>query len=92
MFYSESTLTGIFQEIIIAARTGDYSSVSTLLQKSVVLLQNELKKHPLKDTSLSKLSYSLETIASMQQMQNWVALADILEYEFIPLWKTLAKG
>jgi hypothetical protein len=91
MFYSETTLAGILQEIVIAARTGDYSNISTLLQKGVIILQNELKKNPLKGIDLSKLSYSLETITAMQQMQNWVALADILEYEFIPLWKSLVK-
>ena len=89
MWYSETDSTGILSEIVTAARTGDYSNISTLLNKGVIAIQEDLKKGPVDEKNLKKISYSLETIIAMQQMQNWVALADILEYEFIPLWNTL---
>ena len=38
------------------------------------------------------MTYSLETLAQMQQMKNWVAFADILEFEFLPLWKRISDA
>jgi hypothetical protein len=89
MFYTEATMEGIFLEAAIAARTGDCATVSTLLNKGVLTLQDELKKYHFRGEELKKISFSLETITMMQQAQNWVALADVLEYEFIPLWKSV---
>jgi hypothetical protein len=91
MVLSETTSAGILTEVVKASRTGDYSAISTLLNKGVITIQAELKTFPVKETDLSKISYSLETIVFMQQMQNWVALADVLEYEFIPLWNSLRR-
>ncbi|HEX2958648.1 MAG TPA: hypothetical protein VHO70_17565 [Chitinispirillaceae bacterium] len=89
MFYSETTLEGIFLETVFAARTGDITTVSTLLNKGVLLLHEELKKNEYRSEDLKKIIFSLETITMMQEAQNWVALADVLEYEFIQLWKSL---
>lgn len=89
MFYTETTLEGILSEAAFAARTGDCATVSTLLNTWGMVLQNELKKYRFGHEELKKISYSLETITLMQQAQNWVALADVLEYEFFPLWKSI---
>lgn len=93
MWYSETdSTTGILGEVVKAARTGDYSTISTLLNKGVIAIQEDLGKVPIDGETLKNILYSLETIVAMQQMKNWVALADILEYEFIPLWNTLKRG
>jgi hypothetical protein len=41
---------------------------------------------------LSKITYSLETLYMMQKERDWVAFADVLEFEFIPLWKTMVSS
>ena len=82
---------GIMEDIVKAARTGDYSNVSSLLNQALQILQHELSKGIIAPDGISKLAYSLETLTAMQQMQNWVAFADILEFEFIPFWKSLQK-
>lgn len=72
--------------IITAARTGDYAQTASLLNRFLQQLQQELAKGYITADGISKINYSLETLFSMQQMENWVAFADILEYEFLPLW------
>lgn len=91
MFYTETTLEGILLEAAFAARTGDLTSVSTLLNTGMIALQDELKKKHFAGEELKKISFSLETITLLQQTQDWVALADVLEYEFIPLWKSISE-
>ena len=75
--------------IIRTARTGDYARTASLLNRFLQNLQQELSKGYIADDGLSKVTYSLETLLSMQQMENWVAFADILEYEFLPLWRSI---
>jgi hypothetical protein len=75
--------------IVAAARTGDYAGAARLLNTMLQQLQKELSKGHVAAGSLSKITYSLETLLAMQKMENWVAFADILEYEFFPLWKEL---
>ncbi len=89
MFYTETTLVGVLSEAVFATRTGDVSMISTLLNKGVLLLQDELKRCGAGSEELKKVAFSLETITMMQQAHNWVALADVLEFEFIPLWRSI---
>ena len=76
-------------EIIGTARTGDYARTASLLNRFLQHLQQELSKGYIAADGLSKVTYSLETLLSMQRMENWVAFADILEYEFLPLWRSI---
>ena len=78
--------------IVLAARTGDYSTASRLLNHLFRILQEELSGGRVSAENLSKLTYSLETLMAMQKMENWVAFADILEYEFVPLWKRIGAA
>ena len=78
----------LFERIIRAARTGDYGRAASDLNILLANLQVELSKGAVSAEKLSKLSYSLETMMAMQSMENWVAFADILEYEFMNLWET----
>lgn len=92
MFYNETSIEGVLSEAAFAARTGDYSTVSSLLNTSGIAIQGELKKCQLGHDELKNISFSLETITFMLQTQNWVALADVLEYEFLPLWKSTVES
>ena len=78
----------LFERIIRAARTGDYGRAASDLNILLANLQVELSKGAVSAEKLSKLSYSLETMMAMKSMENWVAFADILEYEFMNLWET----
>jgi hypothetical protein len=92
MFYTQTTLEGILSETAFAARTGDSTMVSTLLNTGVIVLREEFQKYRLGRDELKKISFSLETITLMQQTKDWVALADVLEYEFLPLWKSITES
>ncbi|MBN1757068.1 MAG: hypothetical protein JW863_02050 [Chitinispirillaceae bacterium] len=83
-------ITGFIPVIVNAARTGDYAQTASHLNRFLQKLQQELSKGYIAADGLSKLTYSLETLLSMQRMKNWIAFADILEYEFLPLWRELA--
>ena len=78
--------------IVAAARTGDYAGAARLLNLLLQQLQKELSKGRFAAGTLSKITYSLETLLAMQKMENWVAFADILEYEFLPLWQSIGAG
>ena len=85
------TIPVLIPVIVATARTGDYAQTATLLNRLLQKLQQELSKGYIPAAGLSRITYSLETLMSMQQMENWVAFADILEYEFLPLWLDLAE-
>lgn len=76
-------------DIITAARTGDYAGTARLLNRLLQRLQVEISKGYIGATTMTKITYSLETLLAMQQMNDWVAFADVLEYEFMPLWKNV---
>lgn len=75
------------QEIVFAARIGSIAEASSLLNQLLGHLQRYLTNTNNAQGRFSKIFYSVETLGQMQAMQNWVAFADVLEYEFIPLWK-----
>lgn len=77
------------QTIIAAARTGRYAQTASLLNQLLQLLQKELSGGYLSVKEIGTVTYSLETLAEMQQMENWVAFADIIEYEFLPFWQKI---
>ena len=78
----------LIHQIVTAARTGDQAGSARLFNRFLQLLQQEIVRGTLGKEGLSKVSYSLETLLGMQQMEDWVAFADILEFELLPLWKT----
>jgi hypothetical protein len=83
-------MIGLLQEIADLARTGDYADAALKLNQCIVLLQTHLQysaASPGIRKYGSKINYSLETMFLMLKNNDWVALADIIEFEFIPLWK-----
>jgi hypothetical protein len=78
--------TDIIQAVIAAARTGDIANASSLLNTAIRHIQAGLSKGKIGVEGISKISYSLETLLMMQKQGDWVAFADVLEYEFLPLW------
>lgn len=81
-----------FNYIVDSLRSGDYSNASSRLNETLQLLQTQLKERKVAPQLLQKLLISLETLFLMQKMEDWVAVADILEFEFISIWKDLMQS
>lgn len=79
----------LIKDLIVALRTGDYGNASSYLNELLQSFQNSLHKGNCEDSKLKKILISLQTIFFMQKMEDWVAVADLIEYEFIGLWKDL---
>ena len=90
MFYEKNDIFIVMRKMIVSARTGDYGAASSEINQFLLLLQAELSKGRISAAALSKITFSLETIVEMQKSGDWVAVADVLEFEFIPLWKGLS--
>jgi len=89
MTNDSASIITLFRSCAAAARTGDYGQASSILNTSLASLQKRLSGGSYSADDLNKLSYSLETLSLMQQQENWVAFADILEYELITLLQEL---
>lgn len=70
------------KKITREARCGDYGQAASDINVLLQLLQCELSKGYIRSDELSKVTYTLETLMEMQKKGDWIALADILEYEF----------
>ena len=77
------------EAIVRFARTGEYGNAASALNQCLPEVQKKLVGLHDPD-SARKIAYSLETMMIMQQQKDWVAFADVLEYEFIPLLKSAA--
>lgn len=78
--------------IVRAARLGDYGDAARDLNKCLVLFQGaqqEMARIP--KPLLDKFDYSLETIFLMLKNKDWVAVADIVEYELTAIWREISK-
>ena len=88
MTTNQTDIYGQLFEIVKCARTGSYeraTSMASLCLKDIKKLISE--PGPYSDESMQRLSRSIESLFAMQHNLDWVAFADILEYEFIPLWR-----
>jgi len=90
VFYEKTDIFQVIKVIVKSARTGDYGTASSEINKLMQLLQAELAKGKVDAGGLSKITYSLETLMEMQKAGDWVAIADILEYEFTQLWENIS--
>jgi hypothetical protein len=72
------------------ARLGDYGRAAQSINGCILDFQKlmERTEKPPRFMALApKVTYSLETLLMMLERKDWVAAADIIDYEFIPLWK-----
>jgi hypothetical protein len=79
-----------FGEASRKARLGDYGGAALSINSCILRLQEFMQRQgqsaSFKEYG-SRLTYSLETLLLMLERKDWVAAADIIDYEFIPLWK-----
>ncbi len=85
MHYEEIYAT--LHEIVRLARTGGYTDAASKLNTGLQQLQPVLTSGKIASEHLKKLTYSLETLLLMQKQNDWVAVADIIEFEFSVLLK-----
>lgn len=90
--YNSDEILQLCRQIIRFARTGDYGNTASYLNQFLGRLQTFLLNPQLSESSLHKITYSLETLMAMQETKNWVAFADVLEYELIALLQEAAKS
>lgn len=86
MNISNIDLSGLLRIIIKKIRIGDYGNASAELNEALLLIQKAVVINKADSgQNLQKLAISLNTLYTMQKIGDWVAVADILEYEFINL-------
>ncbi len=76
-------------------RRGDYGDAAKTLNGFLSLLQNTDMRNMLARIPkglLQKFNYSLETIFLMFKNQDWVAVADVVEYELNDIWKDIERA
>ncbi|NLG18064.1 MAG: hypothetical protein GX556_12095 [Fibrobacter sp.] len=91
MRYNTQELINILTAVAASARTGDYGKAASDLNRALIMAQSALSSGKIPPEGLSRITFSLQTLFAMQQNGDWVAFADILEYEFTGLWKSLVQ-
>jgi hypothetical protein len=71
------------------ARTGNYGDAALELDTAVQKLQPALTSSNVPQSLMSKLMYSLETMYAVQKQGDWVATADVIEFEFVALLRQI---
>ncbi len=82
----------MLQEIVVCARRGEYPDAASKLNAVLQLIQPILTSGTIEQGLIQKLSYSLETLCMVQQQKDWVAVADVIEFEFVALLKQGLPG
>ena len=77
----------LLHEIVRLARTGSYSDAASKLNSWLQELQPILTSGKIAPAYLKKITYSLETVFLMQKQNDWVAVADVIEFELPGLLK-----
>jgi hypothetical protein len=74
-------------------RLGDFGQANRDLNRSLVLFQRQRANlDNIPKPLLEKLNYSLETIFLMLKNKDWVAIADIVDFELLSLWREISSS
>ncbi|MBD3419866.1 MAG: hypothetical protein GF398_07100 [Chitinivibrionales bacterium] len=88
MEVDSKSLFDFLQRIVRCLRTGSYAESASLLNLALQQLQLVLTDNGMAQTDRAKILYSLETMHLLQQQEDWVAVADVIEYELAKLLHT----
>jgi hypothetical protein len=86
-------IDGLLVSLCRAARTGGYGDAASDLNRCLLLFQEVQSGGAIKTLPpalVNKFNYSLETVFLMLKNKDWVAIADIVEYELIAIWREMA--
>ncbi len=92
---SGQTLSTNLSFIVRACRLGDYGEAASTLNKCIPCFES-LQQEALREDGgkplLDKINKSLGTILLMMERKDWVALADIVEFELLPLYQSIPRA
>ncbi len=78
---SDNDLIEKISIIVNHSRRGEYSDASSQMNIFLQDFQKYLQSGFIAPDKLNKVAFSLETLLMLQQQEDWIAVADILEYE-----------
>jgi hypothetical protein len=87
MTASANSVPSLLKEIVRNARTGDTAAASSLLNRAILLMQEELGTGTVAPAVVARVTSFLDALLSAQKRGDWVAFADVLEYDFTPFWE-----
>jgi hypothetical protein len=93
MEYGVEEIDTLFASLVRAARLGDYGDAARDLNRCLVLIQKmQTGMRRIPKPLLDKLNYSLETVFLMLKNKDWVAIADIVEYELVMIRREISSA
>jgi len=70
-------------------RTGAYAEASSRLNHCILAIQQQLSNPPQRDPqALQKILDAIRRMLGHLEKQDWVAFADVVEFELVPLFRT----
>ncbi len=81
------------QFLVRLIRTGAYSDASSKLNRCILMIQEQLPK--LAQQNPKAMQSVLDAVHRMLkhlEKQDWVAFADVVEFELIPFWTSAASA
>ncbi len=91
----EQEIIDMLYDVSQGARSGDYNRAALSLNTGIIRLQRFLQRQqssPGFQRHGGKITYSLETLSLLLEQKDWVAIADVIDYEFVPLFKEAFPG
>ncbi|MDD5673783.1 MAG: hypothetical protein PHC61_06460 [Chitinivibrionales bacterium] len=82
---NNADLIALLSSVARSARLGDFRDAASSANCALGALESLPAK--LTYEPRTKFLYALETLMLMQQQQDWVGYADVVEYELIPIVK-----
>jgi hypothetical protein len=92
MATNTSSIIGLLKDVSRHARTGDYGNAASFFNRCILQLQEALGAVDLQEDlrpASSRITASLQTLLSLLEHGDWVAIADVVDYEFIPLLENI---
>jgi hypothetical protein len=79
-------------EIIRCARAGEYGTCASLWNLCLIQLESLLLGQQLTQAHHTIIGSWLAQLLARQSDSDWVGFADVLEYEFVPVLRTLPRA
>jgi hypothetical protein len=89
------SVINMLENVSCSARIGDYAETALSFNHCTIELNKIIQtliSDQQKQNHLKKITYSLQTLLLMLKNEDWVAIADIIDYELIPLLDNAFKS